>query len=374
MALPEAIKRTPKKEIDIMVYIILSILCIWVLGGLTGCYRSNYIKVFALNSDTGLIEMFNISTINYYKLREEAYNNNNTEEEMSFEEMIINANVFSNTHKNEKEFIEISSFSANDKKNNTVIIFANRSESKYINTTLLVLDSDKAAKARSWTKLLPSWNLNYTIAFSGTSHNPQFPSFFLLGERETASTSLANLIIEHPGFCNGLIQEDGTPIERISDVKSHPFPDRFMHCGKYEHSIDGSPGYVQSKEVLNAMIDHYSLPVLQNKKFIIILREPASSQFSLYEHRMRDCTSHMLNHIKYVKPQLLHHHDKHGKKTTHMGIGWSTEDLCTHPDGSCSFLNCSSMDINSTLVRAPSKSLYTFEEYVNSKYFQLNGK
>jgi hypothetical protein len=366
------IKRGRQKEHDIMVGIILSIFSIWLLAGLMGCYKSNYIKVYALNTTSGLIEMFNISTINYYKLREEAYNNNNTEEEMSFEEMIINANVFSNKHINEN-LIEISSFPAGDINNNTVIIYSNRSESNYINTTILTLESDKAAMARSWTKLLPSWNLNYTIAFKGTSLNPQFPSYFLLGERETASTSLSNLILDHPGFCNGLIQENGLPIKKHNIITTHPFPDRFMHCGKHEHSIDGSPGYVQSKHVLNAMIDHYTLPVLQNKKFIIILREPASSLFSLYEHRMRDCTSHMLNHIKYVKPQLFYHRDKLGKKLTNTGIGWSKKDLCNHPDNSCSYLNCDSMEINSTLVRAPSKSLFNFEEYVNSKHFQIDG-
>ena len=119
------------------------------------------------------------------------------------------------------------------------------------------------------------------------------PTIFTVGIQKGGSSSLYELMVEHPLICAGLHKEvhyfdhpenyaRGTAYFRatFSDPKCD---------GKHgTHFVDGTP-ILHYPSTWQRIYDTYSetTEIRDNLKFIVLLREPVSRDYSWYQHTVR---------------------------------------------------------------------------------------
>ena len=119
------------------------------------------------------------------------------------------------------------------------------------------------------------------------------PTIFVSGVQKGGSSSLYELMVQHPQLCGGTHKEN--------HFFDHPdnyalgteyFRDMYQNvkCDKVAgtHFIDGTP-ILHYPSVWQRIYDTYSeKPELRDSlKFIVLLREPVSRDYSWYEHTTR---------------------------------------------------------------------------------------
>lgn len=183
------------------------------------------------------------------------------------------------------------------------------------------------------------------------------PDIFLIGAGKCGSTSLHDLIVKHSEICPSKVKEfhyfsgnDYTPKRREWYEKQ--FQNR-SGCAVGAHSIDGTPRYIRSTIAPQRIKDAYSEEELKNKKFILVLREPVSREFSWYRHRLRSCVPAMKKGIQRTKPATV---------TVNSTLVYTYDQICK--EESCRVLGCKKMPATLDLLQSPQKHLYTFEQYI----------
>lgn len=118
-----------------------------------------------------------------------------------------------------------------------------------------------------------------------------FPDFFLIGAMKCGTTSLHKLITEHPEICT-----DGIKEKHYFDKETYGKKDtqktyiaEFATCPTTQFTIDSTPRYIQEPMVPIRMREAYTDEAWPTKKFLLILRDPVSRQYSEYQMRLRVC-------------------------------------------------------------------------------------
>lgn len=113
--------------------------------------------------------------------------------------------------------------------------------------------------------------------------------------------------------------------------------------------------YIRSQEAPYLIQSSYTSNELAKKKFILILREPVSREFSWYKHRARSCVRVMEDAIHKYKPEYI---TINNNETI---FGYHRKYLCA--DEACSQLGCTHMPIS--LESNPLQHLHTFTQYIH---------
>lgn len=191
------------------------------------------------------------------------------------------------------------------------------------------------------------------------------PNFFLIGAGKCGTTSLHELIVQHPEICRTPLKElhyfSGDSWERGHSWYVQHFRNA-TDCPEGKYLIDGTPRYIRTSIAPQRIQSSYSPTELTKKKFILLLREPVSREFSWYRHRIRTCLHTMHKTIKTTEPQEL----QRGKKVI---TGYHRDDLCA--DNNCQVLGCDHMPATEELERHPQSHLISFEEYYSHKRLQV---
>ena len=132
------------------------------------------------------------------------------------------------------------------------------------------------------------------------------PTIFILGAQKGGSSSLFEFLLEHPLLCQGTHKEphffdDPTTYgwaKHEYDVGTIPEREKYLalfpgdpKCDKkhvdYKY-IDATTMFYQSALASKAIFDFYSPSERNLLKFIVVLREPVSRDYSWYEQVARD--------------------------------------------------------------------------------------
>jgi len=114
-----------------------------------------------------------------------------------------------------------------------------------------------------------------------------FPNTFILGASKCGTTSLYDILKEHPDIYFSIVKEpqffsnDDLYSEGIcSYIKKH-----FKNSAGFKCRVDASPHYLYYKKAAQRIFQDIGG---KNIKFIVILREPVSRAYSLYWNMVRE--------------------------------------------------------------------------------------
>jgi hypothetical protein len=208
------------------------------------------------------------------------------------------------------------------------------------------------------------------IVFSRKANNAKLPvdvpNFFLIGAGKCGSTSLFELITEHPEVCKSTQKEFhyfGSDRYGYTDAGKLWYTQSFANtnlreCAEGKYTIDGTPRYIRLKEAAQHVASAYSVESLKKKKFILILREPVAREFSWYRHRMRSC----LKTIKRSARKAIVKYDE--KKGINV---YDKSDICNDP--TCPTVGCKSMPADENVEKTAQSHLAPFPAYAD-KYME----
>lgn len=124
------------------------------------------------------------------------------------------------------------------------------------------------------------------------------PFVFLIGVQKAATTSLHDLIIQNLQFCKlGEKEKHYFEIDSTYAKGTRHYKSMFEMCKDQGLTIDSTPVF-SYPSVPGKIASTYSTNVLRQKKFILILREQVSRDFSYYEHKLRACEDYILGKSK----------------------------------------------------------------------------
>lgn len=114
------------------------------------------------------------------------------------------------------------------------------------------------------------------------------PDIFIIGVQKAGTTSLHDLMTSNPQICSKGEKEKHFFSDDAQWAKGMTFYKHlFAGCSTTEKTVDSNLGSLPN--VIERINSSYSPALLRAKKFILILREPVSRDFSWYGHRVRAC-------------------------------------------------------------------------------------
>lgn len=205
--------------------------------------------------------------------------------------------------------------------------------------------------------LLACLNDVFEYVSSSEPRAPVAPDIFLLGAGKCGSTSLHDLIVKHAEICPSKVKEFHFFSESdFSTKRVNWYEEQFLNrtnCAVGARSIDGTPRYIRSEQAPKRMKEFYGTE-LAKKKFVVVLREPVSREFSWYRHNLRSCLPSIR---QAVNKQKAHNKDnstafvhKHGH-------------ICK--SSTCQVLGCREVVWGAKQVQHPERYLYNFEQYMH---------
>ena len=199
------------------------------------------------------------------------------------------------------------------------------------------------------------------------------PHFYIIGAQKCATSSLYDLFVsKHPNICKSSAKEvhyfdHPNEWERGSQYYSAYFK-RDKQCEQKSYSnsnitdntkllnyIDATPNYFTNPLVPARLYKSFTKSDRNKKKFILILREPVSREYSWYNHRARFCITQMHNYIK--------RHSNMIKLINNNDTIWDVNKLCN--DIHCEPVECTKYG---TYARLNEEANYiaNFTQYYNS--------
>lgn len=227
------------------------------------------------------------------------------------------------------------------------------------------------------------------------------PQFFILGAPKCGTTSLYSLLLNHPQICKTKIKETQFFIKDSLYSLSYAFYSSFFfkdeYCDEKRKSekdklyfIDSTPDYLRyNSVVMPRMLETYGKEELNNKKYIIALRDPVYREYSWYNHLVRICSASMKNYMKNeiirisrVTSHTLFSSNNISNSSRNLEDtffssfvpknGWNVTELCE--DNHCDDLNCKKY-ARFAKINEEKYSLSSFEEYYkDNKINYYNGK
>lgn len=118
------------------------------------------------------------------------------------------------------------------------------------------------------------------------------PTLFLLGVQKGGSSSLFEFLVKHPLFCGGDHKEPhffehDDRYQRGRRYYSRMYSDKKCLDNPTAQFIDGTPQLHYMHRVASRFNEFYSDEEKKNLKFILMLREPVSRDYSWYQHSTR---------------------------------------------------------------------------------------
>lgn len=143
------------------------------------------------------------------------------------------------------------------------------------------------------------------------------PHLFVIGAQKCATTSLHHLILSHPSICPS-VKKEIHYFDRMDSWSKGAayylahFKTRSAKCVADRqpgfngsttddpnlHFVDATPDYFTNPLVPARIFQSFPPKERSKKRFILILREPVSREFSWYNHRVRLCTKSMREYLK----------------------------------------------------------------------------
>jgi len=172
-------------------------------------------------------------------------------------------------------------------------------------------------------------------ATAALTSNPP-PNAFLIGAAKSASTSLFDSLVQHPGMCQARILEgeESFQYKELHFWEKETYADKisgwprymkhFSKCNASELRMDGTPNQINRLEVPEYLHKLYSEKGfnLEKLKFVAIMREPCARAVSLYEHdkrlAKRDPTMHFADRpfIEIVHEEIDAHRKCNARYTS----------------------------------------------------------
>lgn len=138
----------------------------------------------------------------------------------------------------------------------------------------------------NWFQLISLFHL-YFASVHGLS-DKSVPDFFVIGAQKAGTSSLNDLLWHHPNVCYTVKEKHFFDVNNNFQKGYSAYAKMYDVCPQNKFVIDGTPMF-QNNYVPGRLATTYSNAVLKQKKFILLLREPVSREFSLYEHKLREC-------------------------------------------------------------------------------------
>jgi len=116
------------------------------------------------------------------------------------------------------------------------------------------------------------------------------PDIFIIGAQKCGTTSLNNLMFDHPQICSeGVKEKHFYDHEKEWLSNQRGYLAEFKNCKKNQLTIDATPVYIFDQDAPFRIQRSYSQTDLAKKKFILLLREPVARQYSEYQRVLRIC-------------------------------------------------------------------------------------
>lgn len=119
----------------------------------------------------------------------------------------------------------------------------------------------------------------------------RYPQIFVFGAQKAGTTSLVDLLVQNKHICRDGMKEKHF-FDGVGDWNSlqrrKAFLSYFQKCSPDKIGFDGTP-MSHNTAVPGRIVASFSKREFQSKKFILVLREPVSRDFSYFEHRLRAC-------------------------------------------------------------------------------------
>ena len=128
------------------------------------------------------------------------------------------------------------------------------------------------------------------VACSKKDSEGHVATVFLAGGQKCGSSSLFELLIKHPKLLKGFHKEphfwNSADFDRGLDFYSKNYPSEKFTGGRDGRFIDGTP-MMEFAYSWQRMRETYDAATRRKLRFIVVLREPVSRDFSWYMHNMR---------------------------------------------------------------------------------------
>ena len=196
------------------------------------------------------------------------------------------------------------------------------------------------------------------------------PHVFIIGAQKCGTTSLHHLLMDHPSFCPSVYKEihyfdrtenwskgAGYYLAHFKTSSAKCLPDKketkamnTTTTGSSMKSIylDATPDYFTNLLAPARIFQSFRAKERAKKKFILIVREPVSREFSWYNHRVRLCTN------------AIHEELRRQWKRGSDDIAAQTSKLCA--DKHCKYLKCQE-NAHDVLLKKEKITLANFTEY-----------
>lgn len=119
------------------------------------------------------------------------------------------------------------------------------------------------------------------------------PTLLILGVQKGGSSSLYEFMIKHPLFCGGDVHKEPHFFDHDDQYKmgrayfSSSFTDPKCNGNPKARYIDGTPQLHYMHKVADRLAEFYSEEERKKLKFIVLLREPVSRDYSWYAQQVR---------------------------------------------------------------------------------------
>jgi len=151
-----------------------------------------------------------------------------------------------------------------------------------------------------------------------------YPTFFIIGAQKAGTTALNDLLITHPAICNygrkekHFFSADEESWHKNFAELSRDFLSEFSGCRGKKFTLDSTPSYSMLEYTAERIKQYYPQFAAQ-KKFVLLLREPVSRQYSEYQRLARGCLMELnplldLPSSDYKNPFVRERFDKAVKK------------------------------------------------------------
>lgn len=114
------------------------------------------------------------------------------------------------------------------------------------------------------------------------------PDYFIIGVQKGSSSSLYNWLTQHPQICKDGLTEKHFFNTQKWRLGASFYNSLFSSCANDSLTIDATPVF-GIESVPARLHSSYTPASLQRMKFILILREPITREFSYYQHRLHSC-------------------------------------------------------------------------------------